>query len=85
MTVVDTRLRLGDTMLVLGPPDEYSVITYDDQSQRTFRLSAWYLNSRTVISTGGLCPMNKYNLRVPLVYYSNLQRVEPFATRRLAC
>jgi hypothetical protein len=83
--VVDTHLRFGETLLILGKPDNFAVRVFGNRSERTFRLSAWYLDSGTVITAGGLCPMRKFELRVPLVFISGFQPVEPFDTRQRDC
>jgi hypothetical protein len=83
--VVDTRLRLGETLLILGRPDHFAVRTFNTQKERTFRLTAWYLDTGTVISTGGICPMRKYDLFIPLIFFSAFQQVEAFDTQRTDC
>jgi hypothetical protein len=83
--VIDTHLRLGDTLLIMGRPDHFAVRIFSTQTEHTFRLTVWYLNTGTVISTGGICPMRKYNLRIPLIFVSGFEQVEAFDTRRTNC
>ena len=83
--VIDTHLRLGETLLIMGKPDNFAVRIFENRTERTFRLSAWYLDAGTVITTGGLCPMHKFDLRIPLIFISAFQPVEAFDTRQTGC
>jgi hypothetical protein len=82
---VDTRLRFGETLLVLGRPDKQAVRIFNGFKERSYRVSAWYLNAGTVISTGGVCPMRQYDLLIPLVFIASFQQIETFDSTGVTC